>query len=114
MEYAWQAGQCTVRDVHEHIQQHRELAYTTVMTVMGRLAEKGLFEREQHGNSYVYRPTLSREAYQERVVSEVLDALLVTHGTQTVSHLVKRLGQADVDKLDELEEMIRSRRGKSP
>jgi len=113
MEYAWQKGQCTVREVHEHLLNHRELAYTTVMTVMGRLADKGLFQRDQQGSSYVYAPALTKETYQERVVKEVLDALLNTHGAQTVSHLVKRLSEDDANKLDELEDIIRRRRGES-
>ncbi len=113
MEIVWQKGQCTVRDVYENLVEQRELAYTTVMTVMGRLADKGLLQREQQGNSYIYRPALTKERYQERVVSEVLDALLNTHGAQTVSHLMKRLGQTDVEKLNEFEEVIRLRRGEA-
>lgn len=111
MEYVWDSGQCTVRDVHEHLCRVRELAYTTVMTVMARLATKGILLREPEGNSYVYMPAMTREEYVSRVVGEVLDALLSSHSEQTISCLASRLKDVDNDKLDQLEAVLKKKRG---
>ena len=100
------------RDVHEHLLKGRDLAYTTVMTVMGRLFEKEILVREVEGNTHLYRPSMSREEYIARVVGEVLDALLSTHSEQTISHLATRLGEADADKLSQWEQVIRQKRGR--
>jgi len=112
MEYMWIKGHCTVRGVHEHLLKHKDLAYTTVMTVMGRLYDKEILLREAEGNTYLYHPAMPRDEYISRVVGEVLDALLNAHSEQTISHLAARLGDADVDRLSKLEQVIRQKRGK--
>ena len=50
----WALGQATARDVHDRITARRRLAYTTVMTVMKNLAEKGYLQYEPQGTAYVY------------------------------------------------------------
>lgn len=112
MECVWAKGHCTVRDVYEHLLKAKELAYTTVMTVMGRLFEKEMLVRVQEGNTYLYHAAMSREEYTARVVGEVLDALLNTHSEQTISHLVNRLGEVDADRLSKLEQVIKQKRGR--
>lgn len=47
-------------------------AYTTVMTVMNRLYEKGLLRRRREGRAWAYRPSLSREAYAASTMSDAL------------------------------------------
>ncbi len=63
MELIWSKSPISVRKVHECLARDRSIAYTTVMTVMTRLAEKGLLKREQHGRAYYYIPTQSREEF---------------------------------------------------
>lgn len=65
MKILWtEAGPMTVRDVLERANRRRSnpLAYTTVMTVMSRLAEKGILARQREGRGYVYEPTASDAA----------------------------------------------------
>lgn len=111
MEYVWEHGACTVKMVHNHLNEERELAYTTVMTVMSRLAEKDLLRREQIGNAYRYQATISSDQFAQQVVSEVLDSLLGSFGEQTVSHFASRIGRVDEERLSELEKAIRRKRG---
>lgn len=111
MELVWMLGETTVREVHHALLKGRDIAYTTVMTVMTRLAEKGILTREADGNAYLYRPSMSREVFVSEMVGEVLDALLASHSTQTVSHFVARLDKANASELQALEELIRIRKG---
>ncbi|MCW6004542.1 BlaI/MecI/CopY family transcriptional regulator [Micromonospora sp. CPCC 205371] len=62
----------TVREVAESLLD-RELAYTTVMTVLDRLAGKGMVERERAGRAWSYRPAASREAYIAQLMLDALD-----------------------------------------
>ncbi|MGI5214293.1 BlaI/MecI/CopY family transcriptional regulator [Plantactinospora sp. CA-290183] len=62
----------TVREVAE-VLRDRELAYTTVMTVLDRLAGKGMVEREREGRAWRYRPAASREAHIARLMLDALD-----------------------------------------
>lgn len=74
MDQMWaRAGKTTVREVLEELRQRREIAYTTVMTIMDNLHRKGWLDREKHGKAYHYWPTLSREAYSARLMREALD-----------------------------------------
>jgi len=111
MEYLWEHGTSTVRAVHDHLHKERQLAYTTVMTVMSRLAEKEMLMREQVGNAYAYRPAVSRDDFAQQVVAEVLDALMGNFGDQTVSHFARKIGQVEEERLSELEKAIRRKRG---
>jgi predicted transcriptional regulator len=66
------ASGLTVRDVAEALRD-RGPAYTTVMTVLDRLAGKGMVRREHAGRAWSYRPAASREAYIARLMLDALD-----------------------------------------
>lgn len=65
-------GGATVREVADALA-GRELAYTTVMTVLDRLAGKGMVEREREGRAWRYRAAASREAHIARLMLDALD-----------------------------------------
>jgi len=111
METIWARGETTVRDVHSCLLSEREIAYTTVMTVMSRLSEKGLLLREADGNSYIYRPAVTRQVFVAQAVGEVLDALLTSHAPQTVSHFAASLDKVSAEEIRQLEELIKKRKG---
>jgi predicted transcriptional regulator len=72
------AGPLTVRQVHEALNRDRDLAYTTVMTVLDRLAKKDVVTRQKADRAYLYAAAQSRE---EMTASVMLDAL-TTSGDQ--------------------------------
>lgn len=75
MEVLWDRGTpAAVRDVARALSE-RELAYTTVMTVLDRLAKKGFVRRQRDGRAWRYEPENSREGY---VAQLMLDALSLT------------------------------------
>ncbi|MGF6886906.1 putative transcriptional regulator [Nocardia sp. GAS34] len=73
MDQLWSADQPqTVRQVHEALAAHRELAYTTVMTVLQRLAKKDLVVQQRDDRAHRYAPVHTRD---ELVASLMVDAL---------------------------------------
>jgi predicted transcriptional regulator len=74
MDVLWDhgTGGLTVREVADALKE-RELAYTTVMTVLDRLAGKGMVERERTGRAWNYRPAASREAFVAQLMLDALD-----------------------------------------
>jgi predicted transcriptional regulator len=73
MDVLWdREAPATVRDVAEALS-GRELAYTTVMTVLDRLAGKGMVERERAGRAWRYHPAATREAYIAQLMLDALD-----------------------------------------
>jgi predicted transcriptional regulator len=73
MDVLWDRdAPATVREVAD-VLAPRELAYTTVMTVLDRLAGKGMVERERTGRAWSYRPAAPREAYIARLMLDALE-----------------------------------------
>ncbi|MEV4096370.1 BlaI/MecI/CopY family transcriptional regulator [Streptosporangium saharense] len=90
MERLWSYRRpAPVRDVLEDLRAEREIAYTTVMTVMDKLHTKGLLRRKMVGRAYVYETVASREAY----VADLMRDALASGGnrTATLVHFLERL-----------------------
>jgi predicted transcriptional regulator len=69
----WRLGEGSVRDVRGVITENRNLAYTTVMTVLERLAKRGAVERRKSGRAFVYLPVMGREQARRLAVKELAD-----------------------------------------
>lgn len=109
MEYVWsRGGDVTVPDVHGHIARSRDLAYTTVMTIMGRLHEKGLLHRSEERRPYVYRQAVTRDDYFAELMAGVLRDLKDRRGV--LARFVERIGPRDAELLRELAARPRPRK----
>jgi predicted transcriptional regulator len=73
MDRLWERGRpALVREVLEDLRGDRDLAYTTVMTVMDNLHRKGWLRRERDGRAWRYEPTGSRSGYTAALMNEAL------------------------------------------
>lgn len=70
----WSLGEGRVRDVRQVMVGNRNLAYTTVMTVLERLEKRGGVSRRKHGRSFIYVPRVSQETLRRFAVKELLDS----------------------------------------
>jgi predicted transcriptional regulator len=66
-------GEGNVKDVRRALAANRNLAYTTVMTVLDRLARKGGVARRKVGRSFVYAPVLRRENLRRLAIRDLVD-----------------------------------------
>ena len=73
MKVLWRRDAATVADVQEELKPARPLAYTTVMTVLDRLARKGAADRDKQGRGYLYRPAVSEQDVCELAFERLLD-----------------------------------------
>jgi predicted transcriptional regulator len=71
MEVVWEAGPSTARQVADRLA-GRQLAYTTWLTVLGRLEAKGLLRRDRHGRAHTYSATASREDHIAVLMQQAL------------------------------------------
>jgi predicted transcriptional regulator len=75
MDVLWDSAEpLTPGDVRGRLDPERPLAYTTVMTILSRLWEKGLVERSRAGRAFAYRPRQSREQQAAQRMGELLAA----------------------------------------
>ena len=112
MEISWERGEVTVRQVYERLERKREIAYTTVMTVMSRLAEKGLLHQMRDGLAFSYQPAYSREEFTEGSVKKILSGLLQDFSTPVIHQFVKSVEAARPEKMEELANLVKSKRKK--
>jgi predicted transcriptional regulator len=112
MEIVWAGGACdfSVSDVHEKLSEEREIAYTTVMTTVGRLHDKGLLERQRDGKRYLYRPVMDQDEFLRSMARDVLGSLFDAGLEGAEALLLERVAEADVADLDRLEALIHARR----
>ena len=111
METVWSLGETTVRNVHEELSTRRDLAYTTVMTTMTRLASKGMLERDMSGLAHKYRPGITREEYARSTVTSVVDWLVSAFPEPAVSYFVDVVSDgSNHEALDALQHKIEQRR----
>ena len=93
----------SVRDALEILQEGRDIAYTTVMTTVKRLFDKGLLDRHKEGRRYIYRPVLGREEFHAQMAVEVMRSLPESGRDVAMSLLVDEL--EDTGALSRLEEL---------
>lgn len=75
LQELWNLGEGTVQEVKESLGKSRELAYTTVMTMLDRLVRKQAATRRKQGRCFVYTPLLTREEARRRALRQLLDSL---------------------------------------
>lgn len=93
----------TVREVHGTLSRERDVAYTTVMTVMDRLARKGLVEQHRAGRAYRYRAKASRAEMTAELMRGTLDDL---GSAERGPALVAFVGEASQEELTALRQAL--------
>lgn len=99
----------TVRDVLDALEPGREPAYTTVMTVMSRLADEGVLTRVLVGKTYVYRPACTREEFRARIAGTIVNDLVTDFGDLAIAQFVDAIERADPASLERLRTFLDSR-----
>lgn len=110
MDVVWskRLASFAVSDVLAVLERQRAIAYTTVMTTVARLYDKGLLDRRRDGKRYLYSPKLTREQFLESTARAVLDSAV--DGQRAMAMLAEKVSEASDAELDELEALILRRR----
>ncbi len=96
MEIVWKAGSASVRDVLLDVKKKRKIAYTTVMTVMSRLYEKGVLKRELNGSgAFVYESVLEKEVFIKEKSQKIIKGFLKEYGDVALAHFLDIIESAE-------------------
>jgi predicted transcriptional regulator len=87
MNALWRLGQATVRDIHASLAPTRPRAYTTIMTILDRLAQKGVVERQKSGRAWLYKAHLSAEQARTHAVARLVDGFFQGSTEALATHL---------------------------
>jgi predicted transcriptional regulator len=104
MKIVWQREQSTVRDVYEALLERRKVAYTTVMTMMKILEQKGYLKKKQDDRAYVYRPAQPQQQVIRGMVRDFLGRVFNGSAEPLLVHLVedRKLSREDLAELARL------------
>jgi predicted transcriptional regulator len=105
----WQHDQVTVRQVYETLRERRQIAYTTVMTVMNNLVKKHLLLQDKKHIAYIYQAAIPGREVVKTVLESVVDRLLTGQYNVAVSQLLKLDRELTPDEAAELRAWVRER-----
>ncbi|HLJ44389.1 MAG TPA: BlaI/MecI/CopY family transcriptional regulator [Bryobacteraceae bacterium] len=106
MKVIWDRESATVRDVYEALLERRKIAYTTVMTMMNILEQKGHLQKAQEDRAYVYRSSRTRQQVIRGMVREFVNRVFNGSAEPLLLHLVEDEALSEAD-LDEVRAMVR-------
>ena len=117
MDVVWDRGEVTVRHVQDALKPERELAYTSVLTMMQVLERKGFVGARREGRANVYEATVSRDRFGVRSAMEVVNSFFAGSVPAMLSHFVDtdNLSEKDLRRLQALvESEVARRNGDNP
>ena len=113
MKVIWGSGPVTVRDVYETLLERRKVAYTTVMTMMNILEQKGSLKKAAKDRAFVYQASKPQKQVVRGMVREFVDRVFNGAAEPLLMHLIEDRRVSEKD-LDEIRKLLReSREGKS-
>ncbi len=89
LHHVWALEEASVADVHSVILKGRAIAYTTVMTVMKKLARKGFLHCDSSGSRYLYTPARAPARVRQELVQDLLDQVFQGSASALVQTLVR-------------------------
>jgi BlaI family transcriptional regulator, penicillinase repressor len=109
MEIVWELGEASVNQVREKLARRRNLAYTTVLSVMQKLNKSGWLTHREEGRAYVYRPTKSRDEAGRSSLRQFINRVCAGDPIAMFQHLLDDQ-ELSADDLAALRKMIDKRR----
>ena len=105
LEWVQEHAPATVRLAAEHFSRERDLARTTVLTILERLRKKGHLERQKAGGSYVYSPSAPINDVRSALVGDFVRTMLGDSLSPFVAYLSKK-GRVSAEELSELKRLV--------
>lgn len=100
LHHVWEFGEATVKNVQERILKDRKVAYTTIMTVMKNLADKGYLKYRKDGVTYVYSPAREPESVRFNLVKDLVKKVFKGSPSELVQTLVEGEKLSEKDRTE--------------
>ncbi|MGM3306528.1 BlaI/MecI/CopY family transcriptional regulator [Anabaena sp. WFMT] len=112
LSIVWELNSATVKDVHDRIlaDPNRELAYTSVTTVLRRLTEKGWLACDKQGKAFYWRPLLTKQQAEMIKAHEQLQRFLAVGNPDVIAAFADSLDQAASDQIEAIAKRIQAAR----
>ena len=108
MRCLWRHGEATVTEVHRELYDERQLAPTTIATMLRKMEEKGVVGHRTEGRKFIYRPEISQEGARRSMVELLTERLFSGNVAQLVSHLLEEHA-VDEEELEQQKLLIQEK-----
>lgn len=111
MNVTWQRGEISVRDAFKAFEER--IAYTTLMTTLHRLYQKGMLERRKRGRAFLYAPRVSPLEFEQGIAQDLIEGLIdraSNGGEPLLACIVDAVSERDRTFLDELDRLVREKK----
>ncbi len=105
LQILWEHGPCTVREVMNLLSPKRPRAYTSVMSLMSIMAEKGQLNQKPKGRAFIYSVKISRDKTQTSMLKDLLNRAFDGSAKSLVAHLLQQAEPSN-EELDEIRKTI--------
>lgn len=109
----WSRGPSTVKDLHREVQEGREVPYTTVLSALQAMTEKGLVVRDTTGRQHVYTAAVAESEARTALVADLMGKAFRGSAMELMVHAVEQ-GQVSAEDLDQLKALIAARKAGRP
>lgn len=110
MDILWLKREATGKEVLAELRCSRNIAITTVLTVLDRLVKKGIVKKAKGESVYIYTPAFSKNEFTDMVSQEVVKGILDISKSSAVASFVNILAQTDPKELDRLSKLIEKKK----
>jgi len=108
MKIVWDCkSPVSVKAVTENLQKNRKIAYTTVMTIMGRLVEKGLLKRKTSGKAYDYQATYTKDRFLTKATRQIIKNFVSSFGDGAIAHFAQEVDKMPAEKKKKLVKILK-------
>ncbi len=105
LQIIWEHGPCTVRKVMNLLNPKRSRAYTSVMSLMSVMADKGMLRQKADGKAFIYSAKVSRNKTQSRMLGDLLNRAFDGSASALVAHLLRET-EPGIEEMDEIRQAI--------
>jgi predicted transcriptional regulator len=104
MSILWRLGEGSVNDVIEQLPKDRDLAYTSVSTILRILEQKNILKTRKEGRGHIYVPQLKKNEFESKTVKQVVERVFEGAPVALVRQLLEtvKLNEADLQELKAL------------
>lgn len=109
MQLLWQHEPCTAMDLHQQLSQHKQVAYTTLKTIIDRLEQKGAVQRAgQQGKAIIYRSCVSQNALSDQATPGFMQRFFGGNSRSLIAHFIQQ-EQLSADDITYLQNLLKDK-----
>ncbi|MEW6456708.1 MAG: BlaI/MecI/CopY family transcriptional regulator [Acidobacteriota bacterium] len=110
LETLWERDGICGREIYQKISKNKEIAYTTVLTVLDRMVKKGIVDRKKVDNIYLYYPSMKKEEFERFVTSNIIKGIFDIAPSQAISTFADILSEMNESEINKFFKLIEEKR----